>query len=186
MQVKPLSIPEVLLACPAINKDSRGYFYEIFHDMRYKDAGIGVGWTQDNVSKTGRGIIRGLHFQWPKPQGKLVTAIAGSVFDVAVDVRLDSPSFGKWVGVELNDIDCNQLWIPDGFAHGFQAMSDGAVISYKCAGNYWSPDNEQVIRYDDPDIGIKWPLPAPFTNHRDGDAPYLKDCDNFPIIDDLR
>lgn len=152
---------------------------ELFHSQRYADAGIPSTFLQDNLSRSAKGILRGLHFQEPNGQGKLVQVIAGAVFDVAVDVRKGSPHFGKWVGYELSSENRRQLWVPPGFAHGFCVLSDTADFLYKCTTLY-SPAHEQGILWNDPDIGIQWPVKEPLLSKKDAVAPRLKDAPTLP------
>jgi dTDP-4-dehydrorhamnose 3,5-epimerase len=158
MEVTPLSIPDVLLLAPKVFGDDRGYFFESFNAKKFTDIiGRNVTFVQDNQSRSTQAVLRGLHYQVAKPQGKLVRVTQGTVFDVAVDIRKNSPTFGRWVGELLSADNHRQLWIPEGFAHGFLVMSDFAVFQYKVT-DYWYPEHERCIRYDDPDIGIQWPL----------------------------
>jgi dTDP-4-dehydrorhamnose 3,5-epimerase len=151
-----MSIPEVLRVEPKVFGDARGYFFESYSAERYAAAGIGGPFVQDNLSRSRRGVLRGLHFQQPHAQGKLVSVVRGAVFDVAVDVRVGSPTFGRWVGEVLSEENHCQLWVPPGFAHGFLVVSDEAVFSYKCS-EYYRPETERSVRWDDPAIGIEWP-----------------------------
>lgn len=149
--------------------DARGYFFESWSAGRYADAGIAGPFVQDNISRSRRGILRGLHLQSPHAQGKLVSALVGEVFDVAVDVRTGSPTFGQWVGQVLSDRNHRQMWVPPGFAHGFLVLSEDAVFHYKCTDLY-HPDCELTVAWDDPAIGIEWPLEpgrAPVVNEKD-------------------
>lgn len=144
---------------PKVFEDGRGYFLETFHQERYREAGIAADFVQDNESRSGRGVIRGLHYQLhPFSQGKLVRVVEGCVFDVAVDLRRQSPTFGKWYGVELSGMNKKQLYIPPGFAHGFSVLGEFAVFSYKC-DRYYRPEKERGILYNDPDLGIDWRIP---------------------------
>jgi len=156
MQVTPTAIADVLLVQPAVHRDTRGHFLETFHAERYAQAGIPGPFVQDNLSFSRRGVLRGLHYQWPRPQGKLVHVLQGEVFDVAVDIRRDSPTFGRWVGATLSAENHHQLWIPPGFAHGFCVTSDTAQVAYKCT-DYYLPENEHCLRWDDPTVNIVWP-----------------------------
>jgi dTDP-4-dehydrorhamnose 3,5-epimerase len=164
--VTPLGIPEVLLVEPAVFGDARGFFMESFSARRYADAGIPGPFVQDNVSRSRRGVLRGLHLQHPHAQGKLVSVLEGEVFDVAVDVRVGSPTFGRWVGEYLSAGNHRQLWVPAGFAHGFVVTSDDALFSYKCT-EYYRPDAERAVRWDDPRLGITWPVDAPVVSAKD-------------------
>ncbi len=158
MKVIKTPIEGLLVLEPKAFEDERGYFLESFHFQRYLDAGISAGFVQDNESKSTKGVIRGLHYQLnPFSQAKLVRVIEGSVFDVAVDLRTQSPTYGKWFGIELNGSNKTQLFIPRGFAHGFSVLSDVAVFSYKC-DNYYSPQHERGLLYNDPDLNIDWKI----------------------------
>lgn len=173
MNVEHLVLPEVLLIKPRSFRDERGHFLETWREAEYQQHGIGP-FVQDNVSVSRRGVLRGLHFQYPREQAKLVCTLRGRIFDVAVDVRVGSPTFGKWVGVELSDDNCWQLYIPAGFAHGFAALSDDVVFTYKCS-DYYAPEAERTIRWDDPALGINWPLSSPIVAAKDAGAPLLGD-----------
>ena len=153
------TIPEVILIEPEVFGDSRGFFMETWHAEKFKDAGIDMQFVQDNHSKSAQGILRGLHYQVEQSQGKLVRVITGEVFDVAVDLRQKSPSFGQWVGKTLTAENKHMLWVPPGFAHGFYVISDEAEFVYKCT-DFYTPEYERCIRWDDPDLAINWPLPA--------------------------
>lgn len=181
MNVRPLSLPEILLIEPRIFRDDRGHFLESWVHSRYAEIGLAGPFVQDNLSISLRGVIRGLHFQEPLAQGKLVSCVRGAVYDVAVDVRAGSPTFGRWVGAELTDANHHQLWIPPGFAHGFQALADDTVFSYKCTERY-SPETERSVRWDDPAIGIVWPLEEALLSPKDRAAPLLGElpADHLP------
>ncbi len=166
MRIVETSIPGVVVVEPAVFGDDRGFFMELFNARRYAAAGITDTWVQDNFSRSTRGVLRGLHFQNPHPQGKIVTVLRGAVLDVAVDVRLGSPTFGKHVSVELSGETKRQLWVPRGFAHGFVVISEMAEFFYKC-DDFYSPDAELVLRFDDPELGIDWGLSAPIVSERD-------------------
>lgn len=168
MKVTELALPGVMLVEPQVFGDARGFFLELHQRERYEAHGIGVGgFVQDNFSSSRRGVLRGLHLQNPSPQGKLVGVLAGEVFDVAVDVRLGSPTFGKWVGVLLSGDNHHQLWLPPGVAHGFAVTSEQALFWYKCTTLY-APKAELVVKWDDPAIGIEWPITeAPSLSARD-------------------
>lgn len=157
MEVVKTPIEGVLLIKPKVFGDNRGYFVETWQKKRYEEAGMDFSFVQDNHSKSTKGILRGLHFQNKHPQGKLVMVSLGEVFDVAVDIRKDSPTFGKWFGAVLSDKNQHQLWIPPGMAHGFVVLSDVAHFHYKCT-DYYHPDDEGSIKWDDPEIGIDWPI----------------------------
>lgn len=174
MNVRPLALPEVLLVSPRVFRDDRGHFFESWNDERYTLSGMASPWVQDNTSVSKRGVLRGLHFQNPGGQGKLVTVLSGAVFDVAVDIRQGSPRFGQWVGVTLDGEHHEQLFVPPGFAHGFVALSETVVFSYKCTTAY-NPATELSIRWDDPEIGIQWPEEHPSLAPKDATAPFLRD-----------
>jgi dTDP-4-dehydrorhamnose 3,5-epimerase len=161
MKATPLAIPDVFLIEPQVFGDERGFFFESFNHARFEEAiGLKVTFVQDNHSKSAKGVLRGLHFQDPKPQGKLVRVTQGEVFDVAVDIRKDSPTFGRWVGETLSAENKQQLWIPEGLAHGFLVLSETAEFLYKTT-DYYAPSNEGCIAWDDPTLAIAWPLDAP-------------------------
>jgi dTDP-4-dehydrorhamnose 3,5-epimerase len=162
----------VLLVEPVVHADGRGRFHETWSEERYRDAGIAGPFVQDNLSLSRRGVVRGMHFQHPHGQGKLVCAVRGRVFDAVVDVRRGSPTFGRWEGFELSDGDARQLWVPAGFAHGFQVLSDEALFLYKCTERY-RPESERSLRWDDPAVGIAWPLADALLSPKDGAAPLL-------------
>jgi dTDP-4-dehydrorhamnose 3,5-epimerase len=174
MEVFPLDIPDVRLIKPRVFIDPRGHFFESYSRARFAGAGLAEEFVQDNVSRSSRGVLRGLHLQHPKGQGKLVQVLHGEVFDVAVDVRVGSPSFGRWVAAVLSAENRLQLWIPSGFAHGFVVLSDEAVFTYKCTAPY-DPESELGVRFDDPDLGIDWPLRDPTVSEKDAAHPRLRD-----------
>jgi dTDP-4-dehydrorhamnose 3,5-epimerase len=176
MKVSRASLPEVLLIEPDVYRDERGFLVEQYQARRYASAGIRQDFVQDNVSFSQHGVLRGLHFQNPDPQAKLVTALAGEVFDVAVDVRAGSPTFGRWTGALLSAGNNRQIYIPQGFAHGFCVTSETALVLYKC-GDFYSPSAALSMRWDDPDIGIRWPLRQPLLSPADQEAPRLADID---------
>lgn len=157
MKVLETILPGVKVIEPKIFDDARGFFYESFHEDRYKDAGFDVKFVQDNLSRSNAGVLRGLHYQLNFPQAKLVTVIRGEVFDVVVDIRLGSPTFGKWFGVILNDQNHKQLFIPGDFAHGFFVLSETVDFYYKCS-DYYHPEDEHGILWNDEKIGIEWPI----------------------------
>ena len=157
MNFLPTTLPEVILIEPVFFGDSRGFFMESYKKSLFFDNGIKVNFVQDNHSKSAKGVLRGLHYQIdPMPQGKLVRCVAGKIFDVAVDIRSHSPTFGKWIGEELSAENKKMLWIPEGFAHGFLSLEDNTEILYKTTNEY-SPSHDRAIRFDDPKIGIVWP-----------------------------
>ncbi|KAF0281063.1 dTDP-4-dehydrorhamnose 3,5-epimerase [Spiribacter aquaticus] len=171
MTATPLSIPDVMLIKPEVFGDTRGFFFESFNRRMFEEAiGRDLDFVQDNHSRSARNVLRGLHFQVQQPQGKLVRVAIGSIFDVAVDIRRDSPTFRRWVGVELSAENQRQLWVPEGFAHGFLVTSDSADVLYK-ATDYYAPEQERSIRWDDPTLGIEWPLDGtPRLSGKDRDA----------------
>ena len=157
MKAMPTAIPEVLIIEPKVFGDARGFFYESFNGKAFDEAvGRHVEFVQDNHSRSAKGVLRGLHYQIQQPQGKLVRVVRGAVFDVAVDIRKSSPTFGKWVGVELSEDNHRQLWVPEGFAHGFLVLSDSADFLYKTT-DYYAPPFERCIRWDDAQLAINWP-----------------------------
>ena len=155
--VTPTAIPDVLMLEPKVFGDSRGFFFESFNEQDFAQAtGLNVKFVQDNHSRSAKGVLRGLHYQLQQPQGKLVRVVRGAVFDVAVDIRRSSPTFGQWVGCELSEDNHRQFWVPPGFAHGFVVLSDSADFLYKTT-DYYAPAHERCIAWNDPDIGIEWP-----------------------------
>ncbi len=179
MKISETELPGVLLLEPKRFGDDRGFFMELFHEKRYAEAGIPGPFVQDNFSRSAKGILRGLHFQQPHAQGKLVQVFAGAVYDVAVDIRRGSPTFGRWVGVELSADNRRQLWVPPGFAHGFCVLSESADFHYKCT-DFYSPASEHGIAWNDPDLGIPWPVKSPLLSPKDSAAPRLKDAPVLP------
>jgi dTDP-4-dehydrorhamnose 3,5-epimerase len=169
----------VLVLEPKVWRDDRGHFLESFHIDRYRDVGLTQPFVQDNWSRSKRGTLRGLHFQNPRAQGKLVMVTRGSVFDVAVDIRRGSKTFGKWFGLELSEENCKQLWIPPGFAHGFLVTSEVADFLYKCTDLYVAEADAGIL-WNDPDIGIEWPTQEPLLSKKDATAPRLKDQARLP------
>lgn len=180
MNVIATELPEVLIIEPKLFGDPRGFFLETYQFQRYVEAGIHRPFVQDNMSRSVRGVLRGLHLQTPGTQGKLVSALRGSVLDVAVDVRVGSPNFGRHVAVELSEENRRQLWVPRGFAHGFVVLSETADFFYKCDDLY-SPKDEVSIRWNDPAIGIKWDVENPSLSAKDAAAPLLADVKNLPV-----
>ncbi|OGB20889.1 MAG: dTDP-4-dehydrorhamnose 3,5-epimerase [Burkholderiales bacterium RIFCSPLOWO2_02_FULL_57_36] len=181
MKIIPTSIPDILIFEPTVFEDDRGFFYESFNGRRFeectgKDA---CKFVQDNHSKSHKSVLRGLHYQIKQAQGKLVRVVAGEVFDVAVDIRKTSPTFGLWVGVMLSADNRRQLWIPEGFAHGFLVTSDSAELLYKTT-DYWAPEHERCILWNDPAIGIEWPLTKTLLLAKnDQDGKLLADAEVF-------
>lgn len=179
MNVIETDLPEVLIIEPKLFGDQRGFFLETYQFERYAQSGVAQPFIQDNLSRSRHGVLRGLHLQNPGTQGKLVTALRGRVLDVAVDVRVGSPNFGRHVAVELSEDNRRQLWLPRGFAHGFAVLSETADFFYKCDALY-SPKDEISIRWNDPAIGIDWGLADPSLSAKDADAPLLAAVKNLP------
>ena len=173
-------LPEVVRVEPAVFQDHRGFFLETYHREKYAAGGIDAVFVQDNHSRSKRGILRGLHAQGRFPQGKLVRAVEGAIFDVAVDIRRGSPTFGRWVGFELSAENFQQLYVPPGFAHGFCVLSESAQVEYKCTDLY-RPDDELAVRWDDPEIGIRWPIEEPVLSAKDAAAPRLSEVAALPV-----
>lgn len=180
MKVTPLGIPEILLIEPKVFGDERGFFFESFNQKVLSEAlGEEYSFVQDNHSRSAKGVLRGLHYQIQKPQGKLTRVVQGSVYDVAVDLRKKSPTFGAWVGVELSEKNQRQLWVPPGFAHGFIVLSESADFLYKTT-EYYAPEHERAIRWDDPTLAIDWPAAlTPILSQKDLKASYFKDAEVF-------
>ena len=174
MNIIPTSLPEVVVVEPKVFGDARGFFMETFNRDRYGAAGLPSAFVQDNVSCSAQGVLRGLHYQEPHPQGKLLFVLQGAIFDVAVDIRRGSPSFGRWVGVTLSSENKRQLYVPPGFAHGFRVTSDTALVIYKCTEIY-RPEAEHGVRWDDPQIGVEWPAGQPHLSDKDRRAPLLSE-----------
>ncbi|HET9725943.1 MAG TPA: dTDP-4-dehydrorhamnose 3,5-epimerase [Gemmatimonadales bacterium] len=182
MIVTPTALPEVLLVRPDVHADQRGFFLEVWRADRYGAAGIPGPFVQDNHSRSAQHTLRGLHYQVGRPQGKLVRVASGSVYDVAVDLRRSSRSFGRWVGTVLDEQNHNQLWIPPGFAHGFYVLSEHADVIYKCTEPYVA-GGDRAVRWDDPDLGIDWPLAGagpPTLSPKDAAAPSLAQAEAYP------
>jgi dTDP-4-dehydrorhamnose 3,5-epimerase len=182
MRVEPTSIPDVLLIHPKVFKDDRGYFFESWEAKKFAGAGIALPFVQDNQSKSTRHTLRGLHYQIQQPQGKLVRVVQGTVFDVAVDLRRSSATFGQWVGALLTDEHHEMLWVPPGFAHGFVVLSETAIFSYKCT-DFYAPQHERAILWSDRELGIDWRLPAgatPTISAKDAVALSFTEAECFP------
>ena len=159
MKVIPTPLAGVLLLEPKVFRDERGFFQETLHQQRFEALGLPAGFVQDNHSRSTRGVLRGLHFQYRYPQGKLIRVVRGEIFDVAVDIRPQSPTYGQWFGAFLNDTHLQQMWLPEGMAHGFLVLSEVADVEYRCS-RFYAPEDEYSLRWDDVDIGIQWPLAA--------------------------
>ena len=182
MKIIHTQIPDVLIIEPNVFGDQRGFFCETYQLDRYTSHGITGPFVQDNLSRSARSVMRGLHFQNPRSQGKLISVMRGRVLDVAVDVRRGSPTFGRHVDVELSEDNRRQLWVPRGFAHGFLVLSDSADFFYKC-DEYYSPSDEIAVRWNDPTIGINWGVDAPTLSARDAAAPLLADVRTLPAYE---
>lgn len=182
MKVIPASIPDVLIIEPRVLGDSRGFFLESFNQKNFSQAtGLGVNFVQDNHSRSVKGVLRGLHYQIRQPQGKLVRVVRGAVFEVSVDIRRSSPSFGQWAGVELTDDNYRQVWVPPGFAHGFYVLSDSADFLYKTT-DYYVPDFERILAWNDPEVAISWPFDPdtqPIISAKDRQGVSLTDAELF-------
>jgi dTDP-4-dehydrorhamnose 3,5-epimerase len=182
MKFRSLDIPDVVLIQPDVFGDSRGYFFESWERRKFAAEGITVDFVQDNQSRSARHILRGLHYQIRQPQGKLVRVVTGAVFDVAVDLRQSSRTFGRWVGAILSEENHHILWVPPGFAHGFVVLSDCAHFLYRCT-DFWAPEYERSILWNDADLEVKWPIPAgvePLVSPKDACARRFRDAQYFP------
>ena len=181
MRLTPLEIPEVLLVEPTVHEDSRGFFLETWHAEKFRAAGLDVGFVQDNHSRSMQYTLRGLHYQLVEPQGKLVRVVTGEIFDVAVDLRRSSPTFGQWVGEILSADNRRMMWMPAGFAHGYLVLSDQAEVFYK-ATDYYAPEHERRLAWNDARLGIRWPLPSgvtPLLDPKDASAAALDAAECF-------
>ncbi|PIT81610.1 dTDP-4-dehydrorhamnose 3,5-epimerase [Limnohabitans sp. 15K] len=176
----PTAIPEVLILEPKVFGDARGFFFESFNELDFQKAtGLNIHFVQDNHSKSARGVLRGLHYQIQHPQGKLVRVVQGEVFDVAVDLRKSSPTFGKWVGVLLSEKNHRQLWVPPGFAHGFVVLSESAEFLYKTT-DYWFAEHERSLIWNDPEVAVEWPIDfEPQLATKDQNGVFLKNADIY-------
>jgi len=182
MDFQPTEIPDVVVIRPRVFEDGRGYFLETWEQRKFAAGGIGVPFVQDNQSRSVKHVLRGLHYQVSQPQGKLVRVVTGSIFDVAVDMRRSSPTFGRWVGAELSEQNHQLLWVPPGFAHGFVVLSDIADVIYKCT-DFYAPAQERAVRWNDASVNVRWPLPAgaePIVSSKDAAAPSFGDAECFP------
>ena len=182
MKFTPTSLPEVLLIEPDVYRDPRGFFLETYHQRKYAEAGIHGPLVQDNHSFSRQGALRGLHAQKRRPQGKLVRAVEGEMFDVAVDIRRGSPTFGRSVGMNISGDDFRQLWVPPGFAHGFCVLSETVHVEYKCT-DFYDAEDELAVAWNDPAIGVAWPIQDPVLSAKDQKAPLLRDLmDRLPLV----
>jgi len=184
MKVTELGLPGVLLVEPRLFRDERGAFVESWSARRFAGAGLEVEFVQDNVSWSRRGVVRGLHYQHPHGQAKLISVLRGEVWDVVVDVRRGSPTFGQWIGVPLSAESGHQLFIPEGYAHGFAALSEEAIFSYKCS-RYYDPASEWTIRWDDPELKIDWPVEDPIVSEKDRNGLRLSELGPEALPDGL-
>lgn len=181
MMFRATSVPGVLVVEPVVHRDDRGFFLETYHREKYRQGGLDADFVQDNHSRSVARTLRGLHTQLRRPQGKLVRAVRGEIFDVAVDIRRGSPTFGRWVGERLSEDDFRQLWVPPGFAHGFCVLSEIAEVEYKCTALYHR-DDELSIAWDDPEIGIEWPVAEPILSPKDAAAARLAEvAERLPV-----
>ena len=182
MKIIETSLPGCLVIEPAVFGDERGVFFETWNADRFGEHGLPVKFVQSNVSTSVKGVLRGLHYQWPRPQGKLVSVLEGEVYDVAVDIRRGSPTFGRWEAVVLSAENKKQLWIPEGFAHGFAVLSERALFSYLCTEVYLK-EVDAGIRWNDADIAVDWPISAPTLSAKDEAAPFLKEivAERLPV-----
>lgn len=174
MKVIETALPGARILEPQVFGDTRGFFYESYNKAKWIEAGIDVDFVQSNVSRSARGVLRGLHYQWPNPQGKLVSVLEGEVYDVAVDIRRGSPTFGQSTGVMLTSDNHRHFWVPEGFAHGFCVLSEFATFTYQCTALY-DPKADAGIRWNDAALGIDWPLSEPLLSDKDGKTPLLED-----------
>jgi dTDP-4-dehydrorhamnose 3,5-epimerase len=182
MRLVESSLPGVVVIEPDLFRDERGFFLEVYHFEKYRSAGLDVRFVQENHSRSLRQTLRGLHWQWRRPQGKLVRVIVGEIFDVAVDIRRGSPRFGQWVGTMLSAENFKQMYIPEGFAHGFCVTSEVAEVEYKCTDVY-DPGGEAGVRWNDPDIGIEWPVTDPILSAKDtAHAPLSPEREDLPVF----
>jgi dTDP-4-dehydrorhamnose 3,5-epimerase len=179
MEFIPTRLPDVVLIKPKVWNDARGFFLEVWNEREFQHAGLNVHFRQDNYSRSVRNVIRGMHYQLRQPQGKLVRCTRGAIFDVAVDLRRSSDTFGRWVGMELSEFNHHALWIPPGFAHGFCVISDRADVYYK-ASELYDAASDRVVLWNDPQLRIEWPISeAPLLSSRDAGAPSLQDAELF-------
>ncbi|MDB6011845.1 MAG: dTDP-4-dehydrorhamnose 3,5-epimerase [Gammaproteobacteria bacterium] len=182
MEFEPTAIPDVVLIRPRVFGDARGFFFESWEERKFAAAGLHAKFVQDNHSRSTRNTLRGLHYQIQQTQGKLVRVVTGTVFDVAVDIRRSSPTFGQWVGATLSEENHHMLWVPPGFAHGFVVLSDSADFLYACT-DFYAPAHERAIQWNDPDLNVAWPLPEgvePVLSAKDARATRFRDAEYFP------
>jgi dTDP-4-dehydrorhamnose 3,5-epimerase len=182
MEFDPTAIPDVVLIRPNVFGDPRGYFFESWEQQKFAAGGITATFVQDNQSRSARHILRGLHYQIEQPQGKLVRVVTGTVYDVAVDLRRSSSTFGRWVGAVLSEANHSMLWVPPGFAHGFIVLSEYADFVYRCT-DFWAPAHERSILWNDPDLNVTWPIPSgvhPLVSAKDAAAQRFRQAECFP------
>lgn len=179
MKVVQTALPGVLVLEPAVHGDGRGHFLETWNRPRYREAGVPADFVQSNQARSRRGVLRGLHYQTGRPQAKLVWAVSGEVLDVAVDIRRSSPFFGRWVGVTLSGENHHQIFVPEGFAHGYCVLSESAELAYLCSDTYWPP-GDRGVRWDDPALGIAWPPGEKLLSAKDRALPLLADAPDLP------
>lgn len=182
MKVIETNLPGCKVIEPAVFGDARGFFFETWNAGRFAEAGLASSFVQSNISSSSKGVLRGVHYQWPRPQGKLISVLQGEVYDVAVDIRRGSPTFGRWEAVILSGANKRQFWIPEGFAHGFVVLSETALFNYLCTDVYVK-ECDAGLRWNDADIAIDWPISAPTLSAKDEAAPFLKDIaeDRLPV-----
>lgn len=179
MQIVPTALPDVLLIKPIVWSDARGFFLESWNESAFERAGLNIHFRQDNHSRSVRNVVRGMHYQLERPQGKLIQCSRGAIFDVAVDLRRSAQTFGRWIGVELSEFNHHMLWIPPGFGHGFVVLSDEADVHYK-ATELYDAKSDRVVRWNDPQLAIEWPLSGtPVLSSKDADAPLLQTAELF-------
>ena len=174
MKIIKTPLPGCLVIVPAVHGDARGFFYESFHAEKFAQLGLDLKFVQANVSRSAQGVLRGLHYQWPHPQGKLVSVLEGEVYDVAVDIRVGSPTFGQWAAAVLSADNKRHFWVPEGFAHGFAVLSEQATFVYQCTALY-DRDADAGIRWNDAQIGVDWPIAQPQLSDKDTRTPFLAD-----------
>ncbi|MGI9301942.1 MAG: dTDP-4-dehydrorhamnose 3,5-epimerase [Gammaproteobacteria bacterium] len=182
MKFEPTKVPDVIVVEPDVAGDERGFFMETWQAKRFAEGGIASQFVQDNHSRSTQGTLRGLHYQIEQPQGKLVRVVFGEIYDVAVDIRRSSPTFGNWVGEVLSAENRKMLWVPPGFAHGFYVLSNTAEFVYKCT-DFYAPEHERTIMWNDPDLAISWPLAGdaePRLSRKDAEGAGLKEADHYP------
>lgn len=183
MRFQPTDLPEVILIEPEVFRDPRGFFLETWNARKFREGGISAAFVQDNHSRSARGTVRGLHAQQQRPQGKLIRVVAGDIFDVAVDIRRGSPTFGRWVSFPLSAESFRQCYVPPGFAHGFCVVSESAEVEYKCT-DFYDPADEITIAWNDPELAIAWPVREPVLSAKDRSAPQLREVlDRLPVYE---